>query len=92
MMTVAVRANAIAIAVSTPTATTLSGSVAVGAPVSGAAGTGNFGDVQSGALEASNVDLTAQLVNMIEAQRTFQANAQMLSTSDPITQTVLNIR
>ena len=63
-----------------------------GSPVSGAAGTGNFGDVQSGALEASNVDLTAQLVNMIEAQRNFQANAQMISTSDQITQTVLNIR
>lgn len=63
-----------------------------GSPVIGAAGTGNFGDVQSGALEASNVDLTAQLVNMIEAQRNFQANAQMISTSDQITQTVLNIR
>ncbi len=63
-----------------------------GAPVSGAAGTGNFGDVQSGALESSNVDLTAQLVNMIEAQRNFQANAQMISTSDQITQTILNIR
>lgn len=63
-----------------------------GSPVVGAAGSGNFGDVQSGALESSNVDLTAQLVNMIEAQRNFQANAQMISTSDQITQTILNIR
>ncbi|KQY52694.1 flagellar hook protein FlgE [Lysobacter sp. Root494] len=58
----------------------------------GAAGTSEFGLVQGGALEASNVDLTAQLVNMISAQRNFQANAQMISTQDQITQTVINIR
>ena len=58
----------------------------------GSAGTGSFGQVQSGALEASNVDLTAQLVNMITAQRNFQANAQMIQTSDSITQTIINIR
>jgi hypothetical protein len=43
-------------------------------------------------LEASNVDITTQLVNMITAQRNFQANAQMISTSDQITQTIINIR
>ena len=48
--------------------------------------------IQSGALEASNVDITTQLVNMITAQRNFQANAQMISTSDQITQTIINIR
>ena len=48
--------------------------------------------MQSGALEASNVDITAQLVNMITAQRNFQANAQMISTQDSITQTIINIR
>ncbi|MCW5574110.1 MAG: flagellar hook protein FlgE [Steroidobacteraceae bacterium] len=58
----------------------------------GLAGNSGFGLVQSGALEASNVDLTAQLVNMITAQRNFQANAQMISTADQITQTVINIR
>lgn len=58
----------------------------------GAAGTGSFGLVQAGALEASNVDLTEQLVNMITAQRNFQANAQMISTADQITQTIINIR
>ena len=58
----------------------------------GAAGTSGFGMVQGGALEASNVDLTEQLVNMITAQRNFQANAQMISTQDQITQTVINIR
>jgi len=58
----------------------------------GTAGAGSFGQVQSGALEASNVDITAQLVNMITAQRNFQANAQMIQTSDAITQTIINIR
>ena len=48
--------------------------------------------MQGGALEASNVDLTEQLVNMITAQRNFQANAQMISTQDQVTQTVINIR
>jgi flagellar hook protein FlgE len=63
-----------------------------GEPVRGEPGTSSFGLVQSGALEASNVDLTAELVNMITAQRNFQANAQMISTSDQVTQTVINIR
>ncbi len=63
-----------------------------GQPRRGAAGSSEFGLVQGGALEASNVDLTEQLVNMITAQRNFQANAQMISTQDQITQTVINIR
>lgn len=63
-----------------------------GAPLRGEAGSGNLGVIQSGALESSNVDLTAQLVNMITAQRNFQANAQMIQTSDQITQTIINIR
>ena len=58
----------------------------------GAAGTASFGLIQSGALEASNVDLTEELVNMITAQRNFQANAQMISTADSVTQTIINIR
>ena len=58
----------------------------------GAAGTSELGLVQGGALEASNVDLTEQLVNMITAQRNFQANAQMIQTQDQITQTVINLR
>jgi len=63
-----------------------------GAPLRGQAGSANLGAIQSGALESSNVDLTAQLVNMITAQRNFQANAQMIQTSDQITQTIINIR
>jgi flagellar hook protein FlgE len=67
-------------------------SSASGSPRAGAPGSSDFGGVQSGALESSTVDLTEQLVNMIVAQRNFQANSQMLSTQDQITQTVINIR
>ncbi len=63
-----------------------------GEPLRGVAGTSGFGAVQGGALEASNVELTEQLVNMITAQRNFQANAQMIQTQDQVTQTVINLR
>jgi flagellar hook protein FlgE len=63
-----------------------------GQALKGSAGNAGLGMLQSGALEASNVDITAQLVNMITAQRNFQANAQMISTSDQVTQTIINIR
>ena len=63
-----------------------------GQPLHGQAGSADFGMVQGGGLEASNVDLTEQLVNMITAQRNFQANAQMIQTQDQIAQTVINIR
>ena len=63
-----------------------------GAVVSGEAGTGRFGLIQSGALESSNVDLTQQLVNLITAQRNFQANARSIETSNTLTQTIIQIR
>jgi len=63
-----------------------------GIPQRGAATESNFGLVQSGSLENSNVDLTEQLVSMITAQRLFQANAQVISTMDSVTQTIINIR
>ncbi|MDH3643714.1 MAG: flagellar hook protein FlgE [Gammaproteobacteria bacterium] len=72
--------------------TTWGETFASGDALLGEAGTSSFGLIQSGALEASNVDLTAQLVQMITAQRNFQANAQMISTADTVTQTVINIR
>jgi len=65
---------------------------ASGNVIRGVAGSSNIGLVQSGALEASNVDLTKELVNMITAQRAFQANAQMITTDDQITQTILQIK
>jgi flagellar hook protein FlgE len=64
-----------------------SGSATVGSP-----GTSSLGLLQSGALEQSNVDLSEELVNMIIAQRTFQANAEVISTSDTITQSIINLR
>jgi flagellar hook protein FlgE len=58
----------------------------------GEAGTASFGLIQSGALESSNVDIAEQLINLITAQRNFQANSQVISTADTITQTIINIR
>nr|WP_310732195.1 flagellar basal body rod C-terminal domain-containing protein [Methylibium sp. T29-B] len=58
----------------------------------GAAGDGNFGVLQSGALEESNIDLTGELVNMITAQRVYQANAQTVKTQDSMMQTLVNLR
>ncbi|HEY4293934.1 flagellar hook protein FlgE [Luteibacter sp.] len=64
-----------------------------GQPVRGVANSGDVGTVQAGSLEASNTaDLTAQLVNMIKAQRNYQANAQVISTDNTLTQTIINIR
>ena len=63
-----------------------------GGAVNGAPGTSNFGQIQAGALETSNVNLAEQLVNMIASQRNFQANAQMIQTEDQVTQTIINIR
>ena len=58
----------------------------------GTPGQGNLGVLQSGALEESNVDLTAELVNMITAQRIYQANAQTIKTQDQVMQTLVNLR
>lgn len=63
-----------------------------GAALIGGPGSGSLGAVQSGALEGSNVDLTEQLVGLITAQRNFQANAQVITTADAVTQTIINIR
>lgn len=64
---------------------------ASGSATTAAPGSTNLGLLQSGALEQSNVDLTKELVDMISAQRTFQANAQVISTAEELTQTVINI-
>ena len=72
--------------------TTWAESFSSGPPLIGTPGSGSLGLIQAGALEGANVDLTGQLVNMITAQRNFQANAQVISTADAVTQTVINIR
>ncbi len=64
---------------------------ASGNVVQGTATAAGFGSIQSGAVEASNVDLTTQLVSMITAQRAFQANAQVITTANQLSQTVINI-
>lgn len=71
---------------------TWSRSYASGEPVVGVPGDGGLGALQSGALEESNVDLTAELVNMITAQRVYQANAQTIKTQDQVLQTLVNLR
>src|SRR5450830_651761 len=65
---------------------------ASGPPTQGTPGSGNFGALQAGALEESNVDLTQELVNMMTAQRSYQANAQTIKTEDQIMNTLVNLR
>jgi flagellar hook protein FlgE len=64
-----------------------------GEPITGSPGaSGQFGVLQSAALEDANVDLTAELVNMITQQRAYQANAQTIKTQDSILQTLVSLR
>ncbi len=66
---------------------------ASGQPLTGEPGVGTIlGSLTAGALEASNVDITSELVNLITAQRTYQANAQTLKTQDQVMQTLVNLR
>jgi flagellar hook-basal body protein len=67
--------------------TSESGAANVGEP-----GSAGFGTIRAGAMERSNVDLTAELVDLITAQRNFQANAKAIETSSSLTQTIINIR
>ncbi|WP_404298403.1 flagellar hook protein FlgE [Halomonas sp.] len=64
---------------------------ASGEPVIGIAGTGMFGTIAAGVLENSNVDLAKQLVDMIVAQRAYQANSSSISTQDELLQTVIQL-
>ena len=58
----------------------------------GEPGSAGFGTIRAGATERSNVDLTAELVNLITAQRNFQANAKAIETSSTLTSTIINMR
>lgn len=62
--------------------TTWSQTSASGTPLSGAPGSGLLGSIKAGALEESNVDLTAELVGLMTAQRNYQANTKVISTND----------
>jgi flagellar hook protein FlgE len=72
--------------------TTWTQSSVSGESLTGEPGKGSNGSIKSGALEASNVDLSEQLVHLIIDQQAYQANAQTISTENTITQTILNIR
>jgi flagellar hook protein FlgE len=63
-----------------------------GEPVVGTPRSGTLGALQAGALEDSNVELSDQLVNLIVAQRNYQANAKTIETESAITQTIINLR
>jgi flagellar hook protein FlgE len=67
-------------------------SASSGVPLIGTPNSGSFGVLQQSAVESSNVDLTAELVNMITAQRVYQANAQTIKTQDSVLQTLVNLR
>jgi flagellar hook protein FlgE len=63
-----------------------------GDPLTDRPGVGKRGLLQASAVEESNVDLTSELVNMITAQRNYQANAQSIKTQDSVMQTLVNLR
>ncbi|MDC0663281.1 flagellar hook protein FlgE [Marinobacter sp. SS21] len=63
-----------------------------GQPIIGQPGTGTLGAIKASSVEESNVDLSEELVNLIIAQRNYQANAKTIETSDAITQTIINLR
>ena len=63
-----------------------------GEPMDGKPGDGSFGTLLECSLEESNVDLTAELVNMMTAQRSYQANAQTIKTQDQVMSTLVNLR
>ena len=58
----------------------------------GEAGTAGFGTIRAGARERANVDLTQELIDLITAQRAFQANAKAIETNNTLTQAIINIR
>lgn len=63
-----------------------------GEAIIGAPGSAQLGNVTAGAVEESNVDLSEQLVNLIIAQRNYQANAKTIETANATTQTIINLR
>ena len=67
-------------------------SASSGKPILGAAGSAGFGTLRAGATERANVDLTQELVDLITAQRNFQANAKAIETSSTMTSAIINLR
>ncbi len=67
-------------------------SILSGEALAGEATTGTYGEINSSALEQANVNLTTELIDMIIAQRNFQANSRALEVNNSLNQTILNIR
>ena len=67
-------------------------SLVSGEALAGEAGSGTFGTINSSALEQSNVNLTSELIDLISAQRNFQANSRSLEVDNQLNQTILQIR
>jgi len=67
-------------------------SIVSGEALAGEAGSGTFGTINSQALEQSNVNLTTELIDLISAQRNFQANSRALEVDNQLNQTILQIR
>ena len=67
-------------------------SAASGKPILGTPGSAGFGTLRAGATERANVDLTQELVDLITAQRNFQANAKAIETSSTMTSAIINLR
>ena len=71
---------------------TFTSTASSGNPELGEAAEDGFGNILSGSLERSNVDITEELVNLITAQRNYQAAAKAMETTTSMTQTIINIR
>ena len=67
-------------------------SILSGEALAGEAGSGTYGTINSSALEQSNVNLTTELIDLISAQRNFQANSRSLEVDNQLNQTILQIR
>ena len=72
--------------------TTWRESLTSGEALAGEAGSGTFGSIRSSAIEQSNVNLTGELIDLISAQRNFQANSRSLEVDNQLNQTILQIR
>jgi flagellar hook protein FlgE len=68
------------------------GTVPLTLSVANAPGTGALGTIEAGTLEQSNVDLTSEFANMITAQRSFQANARVVTVSDSVLDDIVNLK
>ena len=65
---------------------------ASGAPVTGNPGTVGFGSVEQGFIETSNVNVVTEITNLITAQRAYEMNSKVITSSDEMMSTLTNLR